>query len=194
MTPVYSEQIGQMVASFGVADLVGEPELTEVAEGLDVWIADADLRFPKGRPVRVLIYPLAEGFELPYRKGDVVRVVYNHGEAVVVGHVTSASDHGGDTIVRPRAGKDVVLGRGSAEPEAVALFARLSAEVVNLKAQIDALTAWLAGPNIGTAPSGGGPVVGVVGVGGASAAVAEDTIAGGITGGEAALGVKGRPS
>ncbi len=60
--------------------------------------------------------------------------------------------------------------------------ARLLAEIKNLKTQIDALTAWLASSNIGTAPGGGGPVVGITDVGGASAAeaVAAVTISGGI--------------
>lgn len=188
---VRPEQLGQMIASTGVAELVGEPELTEVAEGLTLWVADAELAFPRGRSIQVVIYPLCAGIDLPYQRGDRVRVIYNHGEAVVVGHFASASDHGGHTVLRPRAGKDVIVGGGSGDLDALALASRLGAEVRNLKAQIDALTAWLHGESIGS--NSGGPVVGIpAGAGSAEAAVAAVAID--ITGGEAAIGAKGRAS
>ena len=141
VTPVYKEQIGQMVASFGFAKLVGEPELTEVAEGLHAYVADADLQFPAGRPVQVTIWPLAKGFSLPYRKGDMVRVVYNHGEAVVVGHVATSDEHDGNTTIQPREGKDVRLGGGSGEWEPLMLYEAAAQDLARTRSMLGELAA-----------------------------------------------------
>ncbi len=183
MSVITTEQVGQMLASLAHAEITTEPELVEW-QGVTAYTARADLVFPVGRGIALIILPPVEGIALPYHKGDTVCVVHNHGEAFVVGHHAPAVEHEGNTVVSPRAGKDVRLGSGSGEWEALALAGRLGLEVVSLKAQIDALATYVATMTA----SAGGATIGL----GAPGVVNTATLPGGITGGDPASRAMGQ--
>lgn len=126
MPPVTTEQVGIFLASLEVGELVSEPELHE-EDGFSWYEADAEMMFR--RPMRVQIAPICEGWEIPYKKGDRVRVLHNHGIGVVLMMYSSAEGHDGHTHIAGRAGKDLRLGSGSGEWEALMLAPRAGAEL-----------------------------------------------------------------
>lgn len=133
--------------------LVEEPELVDEGDGHMVYTCPVDAH-PFGKRYRGIILPPVEGWSLPYHKGDVVHLECAGGTAYVRALYISDVDHGGHTGIAPRGSAELRLGpREGGEWEPVALFERLSAEVVKLKAQIDALTTWLQGPSSGPARS-----------------------------------------
>lgn len=94
-----------------------------------------------GTPLKLRINAPVEGVSLPYHKGDLVDLVYNHGTAYILSQRCDIVENDGHTLFTPRTGKDVRLGAGSGEWEALALHSQLAAEVVELKAQIGILAA-----------------------------------------------------
>lgn len=169
------------------AELVEEPELVE-DEGQTWWQAQALLGPWQARfPTTVYILPLCPGWDLPYHKGDIVRVVHAQEIAIVVGVHANALDHEGHTRLGPRpdTGKDLRLGPSTGGGwEAVALHSRMAAEIVSLKEQIDAL--------VSTAQSLVMPPEVQAFGSAAEVAVAAATLAGGITGGDPASRVMAR--
>lgn len=135
-----------------------------------------------GTPLKLRINAPVEGVSLPYHKGDLVDLVYNHGTAYILSQRCDIVENDGHTLYAPRTGKDVRLGAGSGEWEALALHSQLAAEVVNLKAQIDALALYLS-----TATNGGGAVAPA-----AKTTVDSATLPAGIVGGDPASRAMGR--
>jgi hypothetical protein len=187
MPPLTRDDVGIFLASLESAELTTEPELKQTQDGFAYYEAMAELSFR--RPLRVQIVPLCDGWDVPYHRGDRVRVLHNHGVGIVLGMYASATDHGGHTHIGGRAGRDLRLGSGSGEWEALALHARMAAELQSLKAQVDALASFVEGMTAVIAATAA--TIGPIGVG-AEAAVSGATIEGGITGGDAAAGAKGR--
>lgn len=163
--------------------LVEEPELVDVGDGHMVYTCPVDAH-PFGKRYKGIILPPVEGWSLPYHKGDVVHLECAGGTAYVRALYISDVDHGGHTWIAPRGSAELRLGpREGGAREALALHPRLAAEVVNLKAQLDAIVA--------AAKASGDPGVTAFGTA-AEAAVGTATIPGGITGGDAAAQVMGR--
>lgn len=172
-------------AVFAPGVITTEPALQEVGQdGFKAYVCDATVE-PFGRVIEAIILPSAPGAFSPWRKGDRVLLgLAGGGSGYVLGSFANAAGSTAHVEIQPRGDGEVRVGPAGGEYQPVALFDRLSAEVVNLKAQIGAITTFLGGAAIGTAPSGGGPVVGIVGPSSAASAVSTATIAGGITGGD----------
>lgn len=181
-----------------IAKLTSAPQRDE--DGL-VW-AEAEVGVSE-TPCDVRI--ATRGGWVPYAVGDIVDallleadyglppiVVGLHADASVApqaaGNTEYRAREGGNLVLAPaRGGGWVLIGLDAdgadTEYEALALHPRIAAELVNLKAQIDALANRVEGL---TAAAG----LATIGVG-AVAAVTAATITGGITGGDAAAGAKG---
>lgn len=167
------------------------------------------------QPCQATVLPLGPGIYLPFRSGDKLLTGTIRGRKLMGVHPLAwAGDvvppqsmrnlelrgtRGGNVVVAPdRAaeGSSVLLGRETrdgADYDEIMCFKQISAEVLNLKAQLDALVEWLQNP-VSIGANSGGPVVGVpAGPGSASAAVAlaeAEGPPGGIVGGESSIGVK----
>lgn len=125
--------------------LVEEPELVDVGDGHMVYTCPVDAH-PFGKRYRGIILPPAEGWSLPYHKGDVVHLECAGGTAYVRALYISDADHGGHTGIAPRGSAELRLGpREGGAWEALALHAKLAADILALKDMLDEL---LVGPAV----------------------------------------------
>lgn len=173
-----------------------DDEGLDVAEGgLQVYTCDARVE-PFGGVVQAIALPPAPGWFVPWRKGDRVLLgLSGGGSGYILGwfaaHEADRQRATSHTVLRPTSGGDLRLGPPVGEWQRLALFDRLSAEVVSLKAQIDAIVDYLGSTSpenpIGSA-SPAGVVIGIEGV--LAGLVSLATIEGGITGGDATTRVR----
>lgn len=179
---------------FAPAVLLDEPTLEDVGNEMRVYTCDARTE-PFGRVVQAIMLPPSPGAFSPWRKGDRVLLgIAGGGCGYVLGAFANGVTSTAHIELRPRGEGEVRIGPTGGEYQPLALFDRLSAEVVSLKAQIDALASHVQGMTAQvTASTGVGVTPGVAGpIGlGATAAVSGATIAGGITGGDPAAQLKG---
>jgi len=190
-----------------IVELTTAPELFEEDDRI---VVSAEGRtIPYGHPVRVTLLQRGAGDYHPFKVGDLlscvvmqgrlmggVHPVAFYGDVVPPQSMTNReirAPRGGHLVLAPdrdAAGSEVRLGRETrdgATYQRLMMFDRLAAEVVSLKAQIDALAAHVGAMSAVTAATGA--TIGPIGTG-AEAAVADATIAGGITGGDPSVGVK----
>jgi len=173
-----------MLAQLDAGVLTSAPVLTTLPDGHRVYIAKADIGTP-AKGYEVLCLPPCDGESLPYALGDRLLFVFNHGTAFPVGAYASDLEHGGNRQVLARGSADVRLGaRTGGAWEAVALHARLAAEVVELKAQIGVLATHL----------GVLELAATITPNAAADIATRDLSIGTITGGDAAAQVKARPA
>lgn len=185
-----------------IVELTTAPELFEEDDRI---VVSAEGRtIPYGHPVRVTLLQRGPGDYHPFRVGDRLSCVVMQGRLIGGVHPVAyygdvvppqsmsnreiRAPRGGHLVLAPdrdSAGSEVRLGRESREGatyQRLMMYDRLAAEVVNLKAQIDALAGKVDGM---TAAAGISPIGA-----GATALVSNATIEGGITGGDPSDGVK----
>lgn len=185
-----------------IVELTSDPELIEEADR--VVVSATGETIPYRTPVRVTLLQRGPGDYHPFRRGDVLSCIVMQGRLVggvhpisFYGDVVPPQSMGNREIRAPRgghlvlapdreaSGSEVRIGRETrdgATYQRIMLFDRLSAEVVNLKAQINALAAKV--ETITSMSPGAGAVT----------AVTNATIAGGITGGDPVAGARGAKS
>lgn len=182
--PVMTDEVGIFLANWQAAEITDEPELESTQDGsFSWWECFVSMSF--GVPLRCRIMPICEGWDVPFHKGDRVRVVYNHGEGMIIGHYASAQDHDGHTHIGPRAGKDLRIGQGSGAWEALALHSRMAAELVGAWNAIDEILGALATADPTALPDAAAAVTAINAI---------KTTLGTITGGDAASRAKGQKS